>query len=179
MNVARAEFTALLTKDSNVIVLGGVRGYVHTSGGSGTLTAMVERYDRLHNQWYFVGNLRVARRQHTAIWLNEWQILVVGGRHEDLSTMAAAEVFDVTTGQSQLVNAYPYSMTDLVSAQTSTGHVVVWGGCTGGPNSFRTNEIFEFTGSGWSLFQRLPEVSKSPSVLSVGQASPVLWWFIC
>jgi hypothetical protein len=157
LNVRRAEFVALLSSDSNVVVLGGVMSTVSSSGGSGKLTPTVELYDRSSNQWRIIGNLQIPRRQHCAIWLDYERILVVGGRHEDLTTMAEAEIFDIRTGTSQIVSPYPYTMTDLLSGHTSTGIILVWGGRIGGPNSFRTDEVYEYNGTNWRLFQRLPE----------------------
>ncbi|GBD05646.1 hypothetical protein HRbin20_01235 [bacterium HR20] len=167
MNVGRSDFAALRTPDSNVIVISGVTGYVSTEGGSGTLTQTVELYERTSNRWRVLGNLIVARRQHTAIWLDDHRILIVGGRLEDLSSTASAEIFDIQTGVSQLAPPYPYSMTDLVSARTRTGRILVWGGRQGGPNSFRTNEIYEYTPTGWRLYQTMPEVIRSPSVIAL------------
>ncbi|GIV55127.1 MAG: hypothetical protein KatS3mg039_1645 [Candidatus Kapaibacterium sp.] len=167
MNVGRAEFVALPTPDSNVVAISGVSGYVSTEGGSGTLTPTVEFYERTLNRWRVLGNLIVARRQHTAIWLDDHRILIVGGRLEDLSSTASAEIFDILTGVSQPAPPYPYSMTDLVSARTRTGRILVWGGRQGGPNSFRTNEIYEYTPTGWRLYQTMPEVSRSPSVIAL------------
>ncbi len=167
MNEGRAEFVALLTTDSNVIAISGVTGSITVAGGSGILTPTVELYDRTTNQWRIIGNLLFPRRQHTAIWLDDHRILVVGGRAEDLTTLSSAEIFDIRIGTSQPAPPYPYAMTDLVSARTSSGRIIVWGGRNGGPNSFRTNEVFEFTGVGWSVIQLLPEQYRAGTVLKL------------
>jgi Galactose oxidase, central domain len=86
MSDARAEFASVQMPDGSIVVVSG-----NSRGG---LTASVEVYSPATNAWRKVGNLLIARRQHTACFVNNDEILVVGGRLANLNTIAAAEIFN-------------------------------------------------------------------------------------
>jgi hypothetical protein len=169
LNVGRAEFVALLTPDSNVVVISGITESVQFSGGAGMNTPTVEYYDRQTNQWRIIGNLLVPRRQHTAAWLNDHEILVVGGRLGNLSTTASAEIFDIRTGQSRATTDYPNPMTDLVSGISSSGKVCIFGGRTGGPNSYRTDTVYFFDDASaqWRYHSQIGTALKAPALIKL------------
>lgn len=162
MNEPRAEFIALLTVDSNVVVIGG-----KTTNGT---SATVELYNRSLNTWSIIGMLNIARFQHAALCLNDHQILIVGGRLLDLSTTARAEIFDLNTGTAQMIPDYPWAMCYLRGATTSSGDHLVWGGRSGGPNSFRSNIVYAYVpqpSPSWQMYGRLAEPVYAPTVLTL------------
>ncbi|MDW8272085.1 MAG: hypothetical protein RML15_06720 [Bacteroidota bacterium] len=169
MNIGRAEFCALLTPDTNVVVISGISGRVNTTGGSGIHTPTVEFYNRRTNHWQIIGNLLIARRQHTACWVSDEEILIVGGRTQDLTTIPTAEIFNIRTGQSRFTTDFPYPMTDLVSTTSSQGKMCVFGGRTGGANSYRTDTVFSFNlrTNRWEYFARLGTALKAPTVVKL------------
>jgi hypothetical protein len=138
MASAKAEFVALLTPDSNVVAVSGL------SQQSGGLTSQVELYNRTTKKWSVIGNLQVARRQHGACFISSTEILVVGGRLANSTTIATAEIFNITTGVSRFVQDYPIEITTLNLARMQNGTIVGFTGRTGGSNSFRPSEIYRY-----------------------------------
>jgi hypothetical protein len=140
MQTPRAEFPALLTRDSSVVVVSGNREMINY----GALTPDVEMYDRASGQWRVLGQLQIARRQHVALFINDHEILVVGGRLQDHTVIADAEIFDITTGDSRRTTPFPMPTSNGSIGVSSVGQVLLLGGRTGGANSDRTSEVFEF-----------------------------------
>ena len=89
MPTARAEFPFVRMNDSLLIAIGGF-----TSGGG--VSRAVDAYNTRTNQWRTIGNLREGRRQHVAYKLDDENIVVVGGRNENLTTKSSAEVFNTS-----------------------------------------------------------------------------------
>ena len=138
MNIPRAEH-AILTdpRDSTVIVICGV---IEAADGSTSaeITNSIERYDPKTDTWEIIGYGLFGRRQHTAYWLNDNEIVIVGGRRVDLSSMDEAEVFNTTTKESRQVASFPQPINTAVSIVAGTFDGVVIGGRSGGPGSSRT-----------------------------------------
>lgn len=144
MNVPRAEFPLLMDSDSNLIAIGGVTSDAFAGGGGNRNTAYVEKYDRRSGRWLRIGELNVARRQHAAVFLNPKEILVVGGRLDDLGPTPASEIFDVETGTSRFTFEYPQSVNCPKLARLRNGRVVGFSGRESGPGSRRFSSTFMF-----------------------------------
>jgi hypothetical protein len=165
MNVARAEFVALLAPDSSVIA---VSGDMTGDPNSGVLTPTVERYDRATGKWSLIGSLKIARYQHVAGFISDHEIVVVGGRHANLSSMADAEIFDITTGTSTTVASYPFVISTPVMGISSTGAILVFAGRDGGTNGYRERNVYRYIRSSNSWIKegtiadpiQLPEILK-------------------
>lgn len=142
MSVPRAEFSMLLTKDSNVVVVGGVRQM--TSVIDNRNTALVELYDRSTHQWRVLGSLLVARRQHAAVFINDEEILVACGRVDNLDGVRSAEIFNIHTGLSRRIADYPYPVNHMNIHKTQGMGIIAFGGREGGPTSERYNEVYEY-----------------------------------
>ena len=140
MTFPRSEFVALRTRDSNIIVIGGVTG----PDRNGPVTATVEEYDRRDRVWRMIGVLKTARRQHSAGFIDEHRILVVGGRRQDYSTLTDAEIFDLRTGLSTPAAEFPYAINGSTLIASFSGDLVVVGGRTGGKNSERRAEVYAY-----------------------------------
>jgi hypothetical protein len=144
MNVPRAEHILLLAPDSSVIAIGGITAIQDQYSSVGPHTTTVERYNRSTGQWTIIGNLLVGRRQAQARFINSNEILIVGGRNVNLSTLSSAEVFNVSTGTSQLAPNYFMPVNMHVMGVTSTGRPIIAGGRNGGTGAIRTNVITEY-----------------------------------
>jgi hypothetical protein len=114
----------------------------------------VEVYSPSTNVWRKAGNLLIARRQHTACFVNNDEILVVGGRLANLNTIAAAEIFNIRTGQSRRIAEFPYPINTGVAALAANGRPIVFGGRSGDGRSFRTTIIYEYDDAGnqWGVY---------------------------
>jgi hypothetical protein len=158
MLTPRAEFVALLTPDSNVIVLGG-------ETGNGTTTSC-ELFDRGTGRWRTVGNLLVPRRQHVAQFISNDEILVVGGRRTYAVGMVDAEIFTISTGTSRRVADYPVVITDHAAGITKDGSFVVIGGREGPANSSRIPTIYRYDAiaNNWVYYDQLTSTAAGPAV---------------
>ncbi|MES2767073.1 MAG: kelch repeat-containing protein, partial [Bacteroidota bacterium] len=120
MSFARAEFPMLMTKDSNVVAISGI----NKEGATGELTPTVELYDRTTKRWEVIGNLIVPRRQHAAVFINDEEIIITGGRNQDVSAISAAEIFNVTTGKSRLIAKFPAAYSGMIAQIASDGSIL-------------------------------------------------------
>lgn len=140
MSAPHSETVALLTRDSNVVVVSGLAGQFDR----GDLTDKVEMYSRETGTWTTLGRLAIARRQHVAAFISDHEILVVGGRHQDHRTMADAEIFDISTGQSRPATRFPFVINSASMEIRSDGGVIVFGGREGGENSARRDFVYRY-----------------------------------
>lgn len=141
MKYARAAFVALYTFDSNIVV---ISGDMTGNQDVGDLTPSVEMYNRATRSWTLLGNLRRARYQHAAEFINDHEILVVGGRNADLSCTAESEIFDIITGRSRMAASFPFPTNLARMAHDQDGNVVLLGYRTGGANSGRDSIVYRY-----------------------------------
>lgn len=170
MTTARAEFSALYTLDSNIVVLGGV------TSSNGAVTSSCEIYNRTTRQWRTVGNLIEVRRQHTACFINANEILVVGGRNSSLTTLSSAEIFNVQTGQSRQIANYPYPVNVAVSEVAKNGDILVFAGRNGGANGNRSPQVYRYNISldQWTIVSSLPETLIIPQIIKLHEGNIII-----
>jgi hypothetical protein len=140
MPIGLAEMPVINIGDTLAVVVGGF-------DESGLASNMVLGYSMRTGRWRMIGTLLNGRRQHAAVDLGNDEILVVGGRSSDLSTMSSAEIFNIRTGNSRAVRSFPSPINGSVYGQMSDGRPVVCGGRTGGPNSDRIPGIYVYNKS--------------------------------
>lgn len=139
MNVARSDFIILKTIDSNFIAIGGF------CDNSITCTNSIEMLDKKTLKWTEIGKMLNTRMTFAAQFINDSEILIAGGRTAGGSvSLKDAEIFNVKTGQSRNIANYPYYFVDGMSAITSKGDVVFFGGREGNETSPHFNEIYKF-----------------------------------
>ncbi len=159
---ARAEFVALHTPDSNIVIIGGNSG---TFNG-GTSVKTVDLYDRVKEEWRNLGNLLLPRRQHVAVFINDHEILVAGGRDVETSTTNEAEIFDIATGKSRRIEPFTFPINSAVAGRTSKGDIIVTAGRDGGPNGQRSRTVYRFTPpSTWDSAATLTAPLQGPHLL--------------
>ncbi len=160
MNAPRAESAFLLTRDSNIVAISGL------STASGSVTPLCELYNRTTGQWTIVGRLLTARRQHVACFLNTEEILVVGGRDANITTLSSAEIFNLRTGQSRIIADFPFPINFGQSEISSRNKPLVFAGRAGGSNSSRSPNVYEYDSASnrWILV----------STIQMGVAAPAL-----
>jgi hypothetical protein len=73
-----------------VLIAGGVNG-------GGTVEKSVELYDPINNNWVRTGDMKTARRGHSAILLRDGRVLVSGG-YDGTVSLNKAETYDPATG---------------------------------------------------------------------------------
>jgi len=152
MASARASFASVKAPNGKVYA---VSGWVR---GSYVLTPQIEEYDPATDQWAVVGSLLEARFQHMAGMIDDHRILVVGGRDRDANVLGSCEIFDINTGQSVPAAGLPYISSEGRLVKLDDGRVVVLGGRSGGPGSFRSDGVYAFEPSAntWIRYAQLP-----------------------
>jgi N-acetylneuraminic acid mutarotase len=85
----RMDHTATLLVSGKVLIAGGL-----ARDPSFTSFASAELYDPDSNTWSAAGSMATARACHTATFLMEGNVLVVGGGTSDASCLASAEIYD-------------------------------------------------------------------------------------
>lgn len=144
MTYPRVEFPLLLTRDSNIVAVSGAMNDQFSQGRQNRNTPTVEMFNRTTKQWRVLGNLLVARRQHAAVFINDDELLVIGGRLESMASTDTAEIFNIKTGQSRYVANYPVSRCEVLSGITSNERIIACTGREGGANSQREATVFRY-----------------------------------
>lgn len=115
MNVARANHTATLLNDGEVLIVGG-ENYPNDLSSA-------EIYNPKTSKFVFVGRMHLGRSNHTATLLNDGRVLIVGGstnfnskynKNKNVSELQA-EIYDPKTGQFSLTS----KMLDNIYSNTS------------------------------------------------------------
>ncbi len=140
----RTEHILLLTPDSNVVAISGMNQVLNQSSSAGTHTNTVELYNRSTGTWSTIGNILTARRQAQALFISATEILIVGGRLPNLSTIGTSEIFDMSTGTSQFVSNYLLPVNMHVVGKSSAGSTIIAGGRNGGTDATRTRAITKY-----------------------------------
>lgn len=167
MNIPRHTFTSLLTKDSNIVVVSGYSNDLSTG-----VTKSCELFDKKTRTWRVLGNLIIPRFQHNAEFINDHEILVVGGRHNDApyyTVMPDAEIFDIITGTSRMATNYVSPISDGVSGYTSDGKLVIFGGREAGTNSTRSKYVYSYNilSKTWQRIDTLNDPVQKPYMVNL------------
>lgn len=156
MNIPHAEAVTLQTPDSNVVVISGLTNDSIT-------TPICEIYERKTHRWRILGSLLLGRYSHSAVFISKDEVLVVGG-HANFNYAAAvaeAEVFNIYTGKSRIVEDFPYKNANGISFTSqvlSPGNPVFMGGRSQGGNSHRAPSLYTYGKDSvrWSLINKYP-----------------------
>ncbi|TAL70008.1 MAG: hypothetical protein EPN82_05175 [Bacteroidetes bacterium] len=171
MNETRFCFVTLITKDSNIIVLSGTK---NPSGS--VLTSSCELFNTKTRKWSIIGYLIEPRFQFSADFINDHEIIIVGGRQEGNDILDEVEIFDISTGISRQVNNFIYRSGDNVSGYTSNNKFIVFGGRDGGPNSYRSEVIYTYNiaNDAWDIFDVFNNQTLFPSALKLSDQRLVI-----
>jgi hypothetical protein len=151
-------FKALLTKDSNIVVIGG--------SGDQEFLQSVELYNINSNQWSELGSMVIGRFEHSADFINDHEILIVGGRsNSNFGGENTTEIFNMITGLSKLVSNYPMYANDGTVVRTSQNQMWAFGARDGGADSYRNNIIYEYDyiKNTWSIVCYLKDIAQNVS----------------
>ncbi len=165
MGVPRASFAAVLTSASDVVVVGGTR-----NGDRDVLTS-VELFDVATRQWRSLGWLRQARRDATAVLIDDNTLLVVGGRDANDLPLQTVELFDIVSGSTRGAADYPQPVTNHVMDISLAGVPLSSGGLTGtaAPNDNRLADVYRYVVARdvWERTGTLPREVSAPHLLKL------------
>ncbi len=116
---APAGLKRLLVAALAVLLLGVLTALPALASGSGT--------------WTLTGSLNVARANFTATLLQNGQVLVVGGRNNNYTPLASAELYTPATGSWTTTGSLHTARYDHTATLLSNGQVLVAGGYAMGP----------------------------------------------
>ncbi|MBD1208473.1 MAG: hypothetical protein H9535_08590 [Ignavibacteria bacterium] len=140
MHSPHADVYMLQTRDSNVVIISGLNT-------DSTATPVCEMYDRKKNEWRVLGSLLIGRHQHSAAFLNDEEIIVVGGRAQFnyAPSIAEAEIFNIRTGSSYRIDDFPCKSETAVGVESQVLNIAspfFLGGRSGGGGSYQTADIY-------------------------------------
>ncbi|MGH3577340.1 MAG: kelch repeat-containing protein [Mycobacterium sp.] len=157
MAAPRVDMTATLLPSGQVLVAGGW-------SGSGAL-ASAERFDPTTGAWSFTGNMHVAREGHAATLLPSREVcvvkgsqrfchtfipmLVTGGFNTPNARLAAAELYDATSGSWTVTGSMNVPRAWLSATLLSTSTVLVAGG-VGDSGGLASAELYDPQTGSWS-----------------------------
>jgi hypothetical protein len=141
MNVPHAQSVVLQTADSNVVVLSGLNS-------DSTTTLVCEMFDRKKNGWSVLGSLLIGRHYHMAAFINQEEIMVVGGRanYNYAGAIAEAEIFNIHTGKSRMVSDFPCKGSEGMGSKADifSQRSIFVNGRSGGGDSYRTPNVYSY-----------------------------------
>jgi large repetitive protein len=123
MSEGRSAYTATLLPNGNVLVAGG-------AGETGCLAA-AELYSPLKAKWTSTGSLTQPRCSHSAALLPTGEVLAAGGvegEPDGLETLAAAELYNPSTGTWHTTGSLNFARANGAAALLENGQVLLAGG---------------------------------------------------
>lgn len=139
MNNARAEFVALRMPDSNVMAIAGVM-----ATGPDRVTGICEVYDIRTDRWTNRGTLITGRRQHAAVFLNDSEMVAIGGMDGTTTTVPLCEILNIRTGMARSIQPLPVPVNLAMAGLSSAGALLVVGGRAGGAGSSRSANVYRY-----------------------------------
>ncbi|HRE59403.1 MAG TPA: hypothetical protein PLW09_16460, partial [Candidatus Kapabacteria bacterium] len=161
MNQPHGECDVITRSDGSIIVVSGVSNY-----SSQQVTKAVELYNPATQEWRVIGSLLEGRRQHSAIALSNDEILVVGGRDQQLNTYNSSEIFTISTGKSRYVGSLPNVVNNARISRSANNSIVLFGGREYGNGSNQSNNVYSYdtlTG-GWKSVGKIPQTTAYPAI---------------
>jgi len=129
MNVVRQYDQAVLLSNGEVLVTGGINS---EEGPPGTTTA--ELYNPATGTWSFTGSMTAARYYHSAVRLQNGQVLVAGGYGSEGGTctdLASAELYNPATGTFTATGSMTMGRGSFVLIVLQNRQVLAAGGANG------------------------------------------------
>lgn len=159
---ARLGHTLTALPDGRVLVTGGTGGGRPASQGGQTVrpVASAEVFDPSTGRWTAAGRMSVPRFEHTASLLPDGRVLIAGGlgtRGGETVPVAAAELYDPTTGAFSRAGEMSSPRTDHAAATLQDGRVLVSGGDRG-TAPLASAEVFDPASATWS---RVPSLARA------------------
>ncbi len=166
MVTARYAFASVVLPNGEVLVCGGSRT------ASGSPTNSIEIYDPKKDESRTAGTMVFARWQHCAIMLDSRYVLIVGG----WGGPREAEIFDITTNSSTSAASFPYISSFGKVARTKDGKVIHFSGRSGGPDSYRTDQVHAFNvpNNRWELSGTMTEKLYYPTLTTLSDGRLLL-----
>ena len=148
LQTARAAHTAtLLTSSGKVLVAGGL-----TTDSVGTATATAELYDPASGTFSSTGGMAAARSGHTATFLSNGNVLIVGGKGSNgtPAALSSAELYNPATGLFTTTGSLATARTAHTATLLANGKVLVAGGTDVNGKGLVSAELYDPTAGTFS-----------------------------
>lgn len=146
MNVARADHTATLLSNGQVLVTGGFNA-------SDGYLASAEIYDPSKGKWTLTSSMTAPRDGHDAVLLQNGKVLVAGGINTTTSgctTLASAELYDPSTGTWTPTASMTTGRYDFALVALPDGEVLAAGGTNCGNGGLTSAERYNPSTQTWT-----------------------------
>lgn len=164
----RAAHTATATVEDMVVVAGGC---VVDGCGEATASAFLVGATAFRP----TAPMHVARDAHTAVRLENGQVLVVGGfEGEGRPPLASAEVYDPSAGRWSLAGDLATARGGHAAALLGDGRVVVAGGWIGPHRYTEATEIYDPTSQQFSTGPNLPDAADGLTATSLDDGTVLI-----
>jgi N-acetylneuraminic acid mutarotase/HEAT repeat protein len=147
----REGYTATLLSNGKVLVAGGRWG----TGGTWSIIGDAKLYDPGTAKWTKTGPMQVQRWRHTATFLSDGKVLVVGGSGSWLEPLSSAELYDPKTGKWTPTGAMHKERYDHTATTLLDGKVLVAGSYENAGDALSSAEVFDPTSGKWTALRRL------------------------
>jgi N-acetylneuraminic acid mutarotase len=169
LNVVRANETATLLPDGDVLVAGG-------QDASGVPLSSAELYDPSQGVWTVVASMPVAVTQATATLLPDGDVLVAGGESNVTGPLAATgdcELYDPTTNAWSTTGALVAGTAGYAASAAllpASGEVLYVGGLSGPgatASSIDSSELYNPSAGTWALTVGQPSLGVAQAAAAV------------
>lgn len=108
-----------------------------------------------NNTMALTGSLNTARYEHTAILLNNGQVLIIGGFTSSVVVTASCELYNPTTGVWTTTGNMNVARAGHCTFLLDNGNVLVCGGQNGSGTALNSTEIYNVSNGTWSVVSNL------------------------
>jgi hypothetical protein len=164
MSVARADDTATLLRNGDVLVAGGASTY---HGVAGSVTAAAEIYSPRLNSWRTVAAMSKPRYAHGAALLNDGRVLVAGGWYSELNSdrsHSTAEIFDPVTNRWTVKASMNIGRAEHAMVSLPDGRVLAAGGLDNAYKVIAGSELYDPAVGLWFATGQLSLAVTHPAV---------------
>ncbi len=145
MKLARANATATLLLDGEVLIAGG-----QYYNGSQYVTNTAELYDATSGTFNYSGSMTIPRYSHTATLLQDGKVLIVGGLDNQGNVRGKCDLYDPATGTFTVTGFMKLAREQHTATLLPNGKVLVAGGVYYSNTPTNTAELYDPSTSAFS-----------------------------
>lgn len=139
-------FTTTILDNGKILITGGW----YFDGSQAEFVKECEIYDPIINEWSIVDSLSIGRLYHSATFLKDGRVLVIGGLSPN-SWLKSCEIFDPTTGQWSLTDSLSIERGDHSAVVLPDGKVLVTGGGNLNNLAILSCELYDPVTESWEV----------------------------
>jgi N-acetylneuraminic acid mutarotase len=159
--LTRIFHTATTLKNNFVLITGGLSFNFNFQTFDTTLQNCMY-YDYIQEQWNQTSDLNIGRMYHSAVLLNNGNVLVTGGSiNNQNNSIKSCELYNINDQTWQLVADMKYPRQNHTSHLLPNGKVIVIGGITNTNDDYQTVDVLELYDPETNTWEDVPTTSNS------------------